>query len=147
MTVDVDHPLHIGVVGDITTANGAAIIGEMVRIIDARRLPVDVTILGTLQAAPDSRALHVLGPYRREDLPHLIATCGANVFFMPSIWAETFSYVCEELMHLGVPVAVFDLGAPAERIAAYERGLVIDRIDADHALQRLIAFHAALQRR
>jgi hypothetical protein len=28
---------------------------------------------------------------------------------LPSIWPETFSYVAEELMQLGVPLAVFDL--------------------------------------
>jgi glycosyltransferase involved in cell wall biosynthesis len=33
---------------------------------------------------------------------------------LPSIWPETFSYVTQELMSLGVPLVCFDLGAPAE---------------------------------
>jgi hypothetical protein len=48
-------------------------------------------------------------------------------------------------MQLGVPLAVFDLGAPAERVAHYAPGLRIERVDAALALERLMAFHAALQ--
>jgi len=66
---------------------------------------------------------------------------------LPSIWPETFSYVAEELMQLGVPLAVFNMGAPAERVAQYENGMVIDRVDAAHALQQLRAFHAKLRTR
>ena len=147
VTVNVEQPLHIGVVGEITTAKGAGIIGEMAQLIETQRLAAQITVIGTLQRGRETPVLRILGPYRREDLPQLIERCGANVFFLPSIWAETFSYVAEELMQLGVPVAVFDLGAPAERVARYPRGLLIDRIDAAHALQRLIAFHAELRTR
>ena len=89
----------------------------------------------------------MLGPYRREQLPGLVETCGANVFLLPSVWPETFSYVAEELMQLGVPLAVFDMGAPAERVVRYDTGLLIDRVDAAHALKQLMVFHAQLQAR
>jgi len=139
-----DRPLHIGVVGEITRQKGAAIVLEMTRLIRDRGLPVQLTVIGHLEGARPSPLLHVLGPYAREQLPTLVAECGANVFFLPSIWPETFSYVAEELMQLGVPVAVFDMGAPAERVARYDPGLLIDRVDAAHALEQLIAFHARL---
>jgi glycosyltransferase involved in cell wall biosynthesis len=138
-------PLHIGVVGEITQPKGAGIVREMARLIRARSLPVRITVIGQLEATPESEILRVLGPYRREQLPDLVEGSGANVFLLPSIWPETFSYVAEELMQLGVPLAVFDLGAPAERIAGYAAGLRIERVDASLALERLMAFHAALQ--
>jgi len=140
-------PLHIGVVGEITEAKGAAIVLEMARLIRRQRLPARITVIGQLNGARESQVLRVLGPYQREHLPELVAECGANVFMLPSVWPETFSYVAEELMQLGVPLAVFNMGAPAERVADYETGLVIDRVDAAHALQQLIAFHAQLRAR
>jgi glycosyltransferase involved in cell wall biosynthesis len=138
-------PLHIGVVGEITQPKGAGIVREMARLIRARSLPIRITVIGQLEGTPESEIVRVLGPYRREQLPDLAETCGANVFLLPSIWPETFSYVAEELMQLGVPLAVFDLGAPAERLAHYAPGLRIERVDAALALERLMAFHAALQ--
>jgi len=140
-------PLHIGVVGEITQPKGAGIVREMARLIRERRLQIQITVIGHLEGAQESGVLHVLGPYRREQLPTLVETCGANVFFLPSVWPETFSYVAEELMQLGVPLAVFDMGAPAERVAYYEPGLRIERVDAALALERLMAFHTELQAR
>jgi len=140
-------PLHIGVVGEITKAKGAAIVSEMARLIRQQHLPAEITVIGRLEGGRESGALRILGPYRRPELPHLIKQCGANVFLLPSIWPETFSYVAEELMRLGVPLAVFNLGAPAERVAQYEHGLVLDRVEATHALKELLAFHADLRAR
>jgi hypothetical protein len=47
---------------------------------------------------------------------------------------------------MGMPLAVFALGAPAERVADYDRGLVISRIDASTALQEIQAFVDDLRR-
>ena len=57
---------------------------------------------------------------------------------------ETFSYVTAELMHYRVPLAVFDLGAPAERVRGYDRGRIIPLVDAQAALDELLAFHREL---
>jgi len=140
-------PLHIGVVGEITKHKGAAIVSEMARLIRRQHLPAEITVIGRLEGGHESGALRILGPYQRSELPHLIEQCGANVFLLPSIWPETFSYVAEELMRLGVPLAVFNLGAPAERVAEYEHGLVLDRVEAAHALEEILAFHADLRAR
>ena len=116
-------------------------------MIRAQRLPARITVIGQLHGGHQSRELRILGPYQREALPDLVEDCGANVFLVPSVWPETFCYVADELMQLGVPLAVFNLGAPAERVARYENGLVIEQVDAAHALQRLITFHAERQAR
>ncbi len=145
--LDFDKRLHIGVVGEITQPKGAAIVLEMARLIRRQRLQAEITVIGQLEGAHESQVLRVLGPYQRDQLPNLVEACGANVFLLPSVWPETFSYVAEELMQLGVPLAVFNMGAPAERVAHYENGLVVDRVDAAHALKQLIAFHAQMQAR
>ncbi|PYM12633.1 MAG: hypothetical protein DMD81_23460 [Candidatus Rokuibacteriota bacterium] len=140
--VNGEAPLHIGVVGEITEAKGAAVVRSMARLIRSERLSARITVIGQLHGAHESRELRILGPYQREALPDLVEGCGANVFLVPSVWPETYCYVADELMRLGVPVAVFNLGAPAERVARYEHGLVIERLDAVYALRRLAAFHA-----
>ncbi len=77
-------------------------------------------------------------------LPELLRAEKINACLLPSVWHETFSYVTAELMHYRMPLAVFDLGAPAERVRAYERGCIIPAIDARAALARMIAFQRAL---
>jgi glycosyltransferase involved in cell wall biosynthesis len=56
------------------------------------------------------------------------------------VWPETFSYVTEEAMDMGLPIACFDLGAPAERVRGYAKGVVIERIDARAALDAMLGW-------
>ena len=139
-------PLHIGVVGHIySEAKGAHIMREMVKIIEEQQLPVRVTVIGTMETPLLSSVLRVTGQYKREDLPDIIESSGANIFFLPSVWPETFSYVTGELMQMEVPLAVFDLGAQAEFVRRYNLGLVIPKIDAAYALKALVDFHSKLR--
>ena len=95
---------------------------------------------------PPSEALRVTGPYRVADLSAILEREGVGVALLPSVWHETFSYVTAELMHCRVPLAVFELGAPAERVRTYPLGHIISAIDARTALMESIAFHRSLLR-
>ncbi|MFC1955010.1 FkbM family methyltransferase [Chloroflexota bacterium] len=136
--------LNIGVVGNLSEHKGAGVIREIVNLIDRDVMPVSVTVIGAMGSVPESATIRVTGEYKREDLPMIIEQTGANVFFVPSVWPETFCYVAEELMALGLPVSVFNVGAPPERISKYDKGLVIDEMSAKAALSSLIAFHRRL---
>ena len=81
--------------------------------------------------------MKITGSYEREHLPEIIEDRKIDVIFIPSIWPETFSYTSQEAIEMGMPVAVFDLGAPPERVKKYEKGLVIDKIDAAYALEKI----------
>jgi 1,4-dihydroxy-2-naphthoate octaprenyltransferase len=48
-------------------------------------------------------------------------------FLVPSICPETYSYTTDEIMQMGYPLIVFDLGAPAERVKNYELGKIISK--------------------
>ena len=63
-----------------------------------------------------------------------------DLFFIPSIWPETFSYTTSEIMSMHMPVAVFPIGAPVERVKHYEKGLVLKETDAKSALKELWEF-------
>jgi glycosyltransferase involved in cell wall biosynthesis len=135
-------PLNIGIVGTInTTHKGAHIVRQMAHLIKEQHLPARITVIGELEGETPQSVVEVTGRYEREHLPEVIEKSGANIFFLPSIIPETFSYVTEELIQLNLPLAVFDLGAPAERVKRYANGIIIHEVDAQHALQQLLAFH------
>jgi glycosyltransferase involved in cell wall biosynthesis len=146
LRLSLDAPLNIGVVGMIPEAKGAGIVREMARLIKERQLAVKITVIGRIDQVRESPIVHITGRYERHELPQLIQKSGANVFLLPSVWPETFSYVAGELMHMGLPLAVFRLGAQAERVASYPNGLLIEETNAEHALEQLIGFQARLRR-
>ena len=43
-------------------------------------------------------------------------------------------------MSMGLPVACFNLGAQAEYVKEYKSGLIINEIDAEMALNKILAF-------
>jgi glycosyltransferase involved in cell wall biosynthesis len=128
----------IAVIGSIGFAKGAALVREAARIIRSENLPVRLLIIGEMALDFHDPAIVVTGRYVRTELPDLVEQHGVQMVWFPSIWPETFSYVTEEVMDMGLPIACFDIGAPAERVRAYERGLVIDRRDARRALIAMI---------
>lgn len=136
--------LNIGIVGSIQYHKGAKIIGEMAKLIIKWQLPIKISVIGSLSGDSDSSVLTVYGSYKQEQLTDIIENIGANIFFLPSICPETFSFTTSELMQLEVPLAVFDIGAPAERVRDYKKGLIIKEINAEFALTKLIEFYNSL---
>jgi len=139
--------LVIGVVGHISFAKGAKIIREMVEIIDSEALDVRIVVVGSVEGVPNSPSLKQTGRYKAENLARILEKEGVTVGFLPSVIPETFSYVTSELIHMNLPLAVFDLGAPAERVSRYALGRVIPKIDARCALQEIVDFHQTLDRK
>ncbi len=137
----------IGIVGAISAYKGAAIVAQMAELIVREGLSAKLVVIGTLDGASPSPVLRVTGAYQRGDLPGLLERERVSVAFLPSVVHETFSYVTAELMHHRVPLAVFDLGAPAERVREYVLGRVIPAVDARAALSELIDLHRTLAER
>lgn len=131
--------LKVGVVGNISRPKGADIVAGLVARAQAESLPVQVVVIGTLQAStPVGPHLVVHGAFDAQELPDLMERYGIDVCLMPSVCPETYSYVTDEIMAMGLPIAVFDIGAPAERVARYPLGEVIAGITADDALAAII---------
>ena len=59
----------------------------------------------------------------------------------PSIWPESFSYVVQEIMLMGLPFVCFDLGAPAERVrkSAYKDVVIAHDVSSDSMMNALDA--------
>lgn len=137
-------PLVVGVIGEISAQKGALILKEMLDRIDRDHPEVRLVVVGTLDVAHKSPRLRVTGRYRREDLVDLIEEHGVNMFFFPSIWPETFSYVVAEMEQLGLPIVAFDVGAPAERLRGRVNARLCGDISAAAALATLLDFHRGL---
>lgn len=133
-------PLTIGVLGAINFQKGIGILAAMARRIARERLNIRICVIGyTSEPLPDAVAT-VTGRYERAELPALVRQHGIDLFFLPSIWPETYLFTADEVMMLGLPLAVFDLGAPVERISSYRPSLIIEQIDPDVALEAIIDF-------
>jgi len=127
----------IGILGAINYVKGAHIIKQMVQIIDRDKLDINVVIIGEITESIQSKHFQVTGKYERDNLPKLIKENHIDVFLIPSVWPETFSYTTQEVMMMELPLMVFNLGAPAERVKKYKKGYIIDEISANAILETI----------
>ncbi|WCM94006.1 methyltransferase domain-containing protein [Acidovorax sp. NCPPB 2350] len=112
--------LKVVVIGALSAIKGADVL-EAVALEAARRdAPVDFHLIGygyrSLQTQPRAR-LTVHGEYQEKDLPGLLQWLEPDLVWFPAQWPETYSYTLSAALLAGLPVAVPDLGAFAERLA------------------------------
>ena len=106
-----------------------------------RRLPLRFVVIGTLEGGTAGcPLLRVTGKFSRESLCDLLEAEGVGIAMLPSICPETYSYVVDEIMATGLPLAVLDVGAPPERVTLYPSGLVLPGEGIDEQLDALITF-------
>lgn len=130
--------LTIGVIGAINEEKGLKILEQMAEIIHRGKKPMRIQIIGYTVYEPKYRSIiSSTGKYERDNLPEIVEKNKIDLVLIPSIWPETFSYTTEEGMMMGLPVAVFDIGAPAERVKSYEKGIVIREISAEAAIEEI----------
>ena len=127
----------VGIVGNIVHHKGSHIVRALAERILSTGSSVKLVIVGTIDEQLPAAVAQVTGPYRPTDLPNLIEESRVNIALFPSICAETYSYVTAELMEMNLPILCFDLGAPAERVRRYERGMIISSFDVDNILDGL----------
>lgn len=136
--------LHVGVLGAIAPIKGAEVVRGLARLMAERGDGSRITVVGTIHGDLDPRAATVTGPYERDRVVEAVEASGAGLFLIPSLCPETFSYTAEELVRMGVPVAVFDMGALPERVRGHAKGRVLTATDAEGVLAELLAFHESL---
>ena len=127
----------IGVLGAINYVKGASIIKQMVEMIERDNLDINIVVIGEITEPIKSKHFHATGRYNRDDLPQIIQEHQIELFLIPSVWPETFSYTTQEIMMMELPLMIFDLGAPAERVSHYDKGYIIDTVSAVSVLQKI----------
>lgn len=111
--------LKIVVIGALSVIKGADVLEAVAVEAAKRKLPVEFHLLGygyrQLKTQPKAH-LTIHGGYAEEDLPGLIEWLQPDLAWFPAQWPETYSYTLSAALQAGLPVAVGDLGAFAERI-------------------------------
>lgn len=126
--------INICILGNIKLiCKGKQIIKDMAGMIAGKN--VNIVVLGGFEKKVKN--IINIGKYQRNELPKIIEEQKIDLVFIPSIWPETFSYTTAEAMLMGLPVACFDIGTPAERVKKYDKGLIISKVDAKTALDEI----------
>lgn len=124
----------IGVIGHIGYHKGGEVVRDLANHIQIAEKKAHIVVIGTIEYDLPKKSTTITGPYRPEQLPNILETHGVNIGFFPSICPETFSYVTEEMIMMGLPVLAFDLGAPGERVSTYGRGIVLPQGEPENIL-------------
>ena len=116
-------PLRVLAIGAISKIKGFDVLHKLGTTIKDRQLPIELALLGY---SMDDSVLHsagveLLGRYFDQELPERIRDYSPHLIFVPSVWPETYCYVLSAALKSQRRVAVFDLGAQAERVRAHHR--------------------------
>lgn len=121
-----DERLRIVTLGALNVAKGVRVVGELAEVADKAEAPLQISVLGPVsEALPASVA--VSGPYRPEDLKEQLFQASPHAVLLPAIWPETWSFVLTSALEQGLPVIVFDIGAPAARLRRLGRGHILPK--------------------
>jgi hypothetical protein len=110
-------PVRVMVIGAISRIKGFDVVLGMAASARARGLPLQLSLLG--YSADDGKlateGVQLLGRYFDNELLDRIDKGDPHIVMVPSIWPETYCYVLSGALRSGRRIAVFDLGAQAER--------------------------------
>jgi glycosyltransferase involved in cell wall biosynthesis len=128
--------------GHLSRLKGVDLLLAAVRALAPRGVALD--LLGApvageeaeLRRLADGLPVRWHGAYDAARLAAVVGDCDVAIF--PSRARETFSFVVEEAIALGLPVVVSDRGAPARRVAGFGRVVAVD--DAAPLVATLTAF-------
>jgi GT2 family glycosyltransferase len=118
--------LRIGVLGGINEAKGANVIRQLADHIDKHRIEAKVILIGEISISIASSSFEKTGRYNKKNLEQIVLEKEIDIFLIPSVWPETYSFTTDEIMQMGYPLVVFNYGAPAERVSNYELGQVVE---------------------
>ena len=117
----------IGVVGPMIPHKGLRPVEHLAHYIAEKKLDAEIVVVGDVPETSSLRSLaRITGRYPHDKLPQIIESLGVNAAFFASVWPETFSYVTQELMMMNLPLVCLNLGAQAERVAKYPRGVITE---------------------
>ena len=118
----------VAIIGGIGTEKGYDILLACARDAEKRDLPLEFTLVG--HSVDDRRLLDtgrvaVTGGYREGEGEVLVRAQRPHLAWLPSLWPETWCFTLGVAWRAGLRVAVFDIGAPCERVRATGHGWVL----------------------
>ena len=110
--------VRVGVLGGISDIKGFGVLLNCAADARSRGLPLDFVVVGYTRDDRIARAagIDVTGAYAEEQLQQKIAAANLDAIFVSSTVPETYSYTLSAALQTDLPIAVFDIGAPARRV-------------------------------
>lgn len=118
----------VGIIGAIGAHKGSGVVYSLALDARARDLRIAYYIIGYSDMPEKMAAVGVTetGRYLKpENACETMEALDIDLIFIPSIWPETYCYTLSIPLAAKVPVAVFDLGAPADRLRDLDTGFLI----------------------
>ncbi len=113
--------LRVGLIGALTAHKGLGLLLACALDAATRDLDLEFVLIGHSAddtALMETRRVSVSGKYEESEVGSLIERSAPDLFFMASVWPETWCYALDPVIESGLPVVAFDLGAIAERLRA-----------------------------
>ena len=130
--------LNIGILGHLCLHKGLGIMEDLFE--KSLNLPYMFILFGNLSSSKNYMNLTICGEYHRKDIVDNVEKYDIDIFVMPSICPETFSYTTEEIILMNKPIICFNLGAQAERVRKYHKGYIANEISAKGLQEQIINF-------
>lgn len=115
----------LGFIGNISSGyKGNQVVKEVIKQYGDK---VDIRLIGSNRlyyGLMKRKKVKILGSYNRDNLRNILINEKVTISVFPSVWPETFSYLVSELISLDIPVICFDIGAQAEKVKKYNKGIV-----------------------
>ncbi len=133
----------VAVLGELSYIKGAEVILKLAEYLKKQTIKdLKIFLFGKWKYKKflNNEVIKMCGAYKKENLSELMEQYDIDLIFIPSLCPETFCYTAEEAVKTGLPVAVFNIGAPAERIKDYKKGILLDynkRFDAKYVYIKL----------
>jgi len=143
--------LNIAVIGYLTMIKGAGRIVELAHYFVEKQINANIHIFGPV-IEPYNAELDSISSvikhyaYMKSDLPELMEKFEIDMVFIASICPETFSYTTQETIEMEIPVAVFDLGTPAERVKEYRYGLILENNSPEYIYSTMRKYLDSLEK-
>ena len=124
--------VRVGLLGGINVDKGRDVLEAAIRRLDEIcDNSISFVVIGNLHPIFESSRLKVFGEYNRSQLFDIVVEEDIDVFWLPSIWPETYAFTCDEVMAMGYPLVCGDIGAMPERVAQYPLGRIVRLDDFD----------------
>ncbi|MFN3926863.1 MAG: glycosyltransferase [Pseudanabaenaceae cyanobacterium] len=120
---------NIAFIGNINYPKGSYQIPEIISYFRGNRpRPVKFFLVGNtdnkLLLTLGENRIKVTGSYKVQDLPKILHQLNIHLAIFPTVWAETFCLVAEEVVSCGIPIITTPVSAVAERVRMSQAGFV-----------------------
>ncbi len=119
--------VRVAVIGGIGPRKGLDILMACAKDAIVRKLPLEFVVVGytSKRSFESLKNVTVTGCYLDEYVFDILSRQRCHMVFLPSVWPETYSYTLSIAMAAKMPCAVFNLGAPSERLQSMNKGLIL----------------------